>query len=52
MGSPKLKAIRYKGTHGLMKGISAYDKLTTRNGNRSRKKGARQEAKKIISKEL
>jgi hypothetical protein len=49
-GSPKLKATRYKGCHGLMKGISAFDKLSTKNGNRARKKGARQEAKRHIRK--
>jgi len=48
-GSPKFKTVHNDGTSGFAKGISAYDKLTTRNANRSRKKAAQQEAKRKIA---
>lgn len=51
-GVPKFKTVRFKGVNGLAKGISKYDKLTTRNANRSLTKGARQESKKNIQKDL
>lgn len=51
-GAPKLKAVKTDYVPGTAKGVSKKDKLVTKNANRSRKKAARQEAKKQINEEL
>lgn len=47
-GSQKFKAVKTDHVGGYSKGVSQYDKLTTKNANRSMKKSARQEAKRAI----
>lgn len=45
---PKWRAEKTDHVGGFSKGVSNYDKLTTRNANRTMTKGARQETKKEI----
>jgi hypothetical protein len=45
-------ALKFEPEHGQGLGISATAKLVAKNANRSRKKGARQEAKKSIIEQL
>ena len=54
IGFPKEKnhSGREWGITGWMKSISKYEKLNTRNANRSHKKGVRQQSKIQIKKEL
>lgn len=52
IGFGKMVASRTCYTTGYMKGVSHYDKLTTRNANRSMKKSMRQQNKKEIQLEL
>lgn len=51
-GTPKLKAEKTDHVGGYSKGVSRYDKLITKNANRAMKKGARQESKKNLKKDL
>jgi len=51
-GHSKFKATKTEYVDGYMKGITATDKLITRNANRSLKKGMRQQSKKLIESEL
>lgn len=44
-GTPKLKAEKTDHVGGYSKGVSDYDKLTTRNANRAMTKSARQQNK-------
>jgi hypothetical protein len=47
-GDPKFKAVKTDHVNGYAKGVSQYDKLTTKNANRSKTKGARQQAKREL----
>lgn len=51
-GAPNLKAEKTDHVGGYSKGVSNYDKLTTRNANRAMTKGARQESKRNLKKYL
>jgi hypothetical protein len=51
-GEPKLKAEKSDHVGGYSKGVSQYDKLTTRNANRGMTKGVRQESKRNLKKYL
>jgi len=44
-GNPKYKAVRTDHVSGYSKGVSDFDKLTSKNANRAVKKSARQQAK-------
>ena len=46
---PKFKASKTSHVGGYSKGVSKADKLNTKNANRSFKKGARQQGKKLVS---
>ena len=48
-GVPKFKAHKTDHVGGYSKGVSKADKLNTKNANRSFKKGARQQGKKLVS---
>lgn len=48
----KFKATKTCHVGGNMKGVTDYDKLVTRNANRSLKKGIRQAAKLMIKREV
>ena len=48
-GVPKFKAHKTAHVDGYSKGVSKADKLNTKNANRSFKKGARQQGKKLLS---
>lgn len=52
IGSGKFKATKTDLVPGTSKGVSKYDKLITRNANRSKKKALRQSVKLLIKKEL
>lgn len=49
-GRPKFKAEKTDQVGGYSKGVSTYDKLITKNANRSRTKSARQQEKLEIRK--
>ncbi|GGH28341.1 hypothetical protein FAZ19_19760 [Sphingobacterium alkalisoli] len=49
IGSPKLKAVKTDHVPGASKGVSKYDKLITKNANRSGKKSLRQRVKNDLN---
>lgn len=47
-GNPKHRTVKSKHVDGYTKGVSNYDKLTTKNANRAMTKGARQQSKRQL----